>query len=387
MSAPVPVIDATGIAMPSFDSVLSYFQDGFRGIYGQDVYLGNDSQDGQWVALIATAHYDACAAMAAVYNAFSPATAQGAGLSSVVKINGITRAIPTSSTADLTLIGQAGTTISNGFASDGVNKWALPASVVIPSGGAVTVTATALAAGAIAAAPNAITTIATPTYGWQSVSNPLAAVAGAPVESDAMLRRRQTSSTAIPSATVLEGLVGALAALPGVTRYAAYENDTDTLDGNGVPAHSLALVIEGGDAAAIATLIAAKKAPGTGTFGTTALATVDAYGIAHTIRFFRPTARRIKLSVALTALPGYSSAIGAAIQAALSAAVTALPIGGDVYLRRLFTPANLGGTPDSLTYNITAMQIGFGTLGTSDLVIAFNEAAFADAADVTLVVS
>lgn len=385
MTAPLPVIGEAGITMPVFDDVLAYFQDAYRGIYGQDVYLGNDSQDGQWVAIVATGHYDTCAAIVAAYNAFSPATAQGEGLSSVVKINGIARAVPTHSTADLTIVGQAGTTITNGLASDGVNRWALPASVTIPGGGSITVTATAQVAGAMTAGANTITTIATPTRGWQSVTNALPAVAGAAVETDAALRRRQARSTMIPSQTILEGIVGAVANLTGVTRYAAYENDTDTTDGDGIPSHSISLVVEGGVAADIAGVIARKKAPGTGTYGTTTISVTDAYGIDHAINFYRPTAKRVKVTVAVTALAGYTTGIGTAARTAVAAYITALPIGGDVYLHRLYTPANLNGGADGETYNITSIQIAFNgdPLGTADLVTAFNEAAFADLADIT----
>src|SRR5260364_341470 len=74
----------------------------------------------------------------------------------------------------------------------------------------------------------------------------------------------------------------------GVRRYSAYENDTDTTDGNGLPSHSIALVVEGGDAERIAQAIAAKKTPGAGTYGTTTTLIHDRYGIEHPIRFFRP---------------------------------------------------------------------------------------------------
>jgi len=389
MPVPVPIIDAAGITMPVFDDVLAFFQDEYRAIYGADVYLGNDSQDGQWVAIIATAHYDACAAMVSTYNAFSPSTAQGGGLSSVVKINGIARAVPTNSTVDLTIVGQAGTTILNGIASDGASRWLLPSSVTIPGGGSITVTATAEAKGAITANAGTITTISTPTRGWQTVTNAAAADPGAPIETDAALRARQRVSTAIPSLTVLEGITGAIAALDGVTRFAPYENDTDVTDGDGVPAHSIAMVVEGGDAAAIADIIASKKTPGTGTYGTTTQTVPDSYGYERTIRFFRPTMKRVKVSIDLTALTGFTTGIGNSIRAAVAAYVTALPIGGDVYLNRLFLPANLNGSVDGLTYNITLIEIGFDgdPLDTVDLVTAFDEAAFAVAADVTLVVT
>lgn len=389
MSVPVTTIDDTGCHVPTYDAVLAYFQNAYRGIYGSDVYLGNDSQDGQWVAIIALGHYDACTMAAAIYHSVSPTTAQGAGLSTNVKLNGISRAVATNSTVDLTLVGQAGTVITSGIATDGTNRWFLPASVTIPPGGAITVTATAEKAGAIAADPNTITTIGTPTRGWQTVTNALAATAGAPVETDAALRRRQKVSTALPSLTVLEGITGAVATIDGVTRYAPYENDTNLTDGDGVPPHSIAMVVEGGDAQAIAAAIAAKKTPGAYTHGSTSELVVDRYGLAHTIRFFRPTTKRIKVQIALTALPGYTSDIGAQIQAEVAAYISDLAIGGDVYLHRLYLPANLSGSGNSATYNITALTIAFNgdSLASSDLIVAFNEAAFAEPADVTLVVT
>ncbi|MCX5495358.1 hypothetical protein OSH11_11620 [Kaistia dalseonensis] len=389
MAAPVCTIDETGIHVPSYDSVLAYFQTEFRTIYGSDVDLGNDTQDGQWVAILALGHYDACTMAAAVYNSFSPSTGQGAGLSSNVKLNGISRAIPTNSMVDLTIVGQAGTIITSGIASDGTNRWFLPASVTVPPGGEIVVTATAEDAGAITAASGTITTIATPTRGWQTVTNVLAADPGAPVEKDADLRRRQRVSTALPSLTVLEGITGAVATIEGVTRYAPYENDTDVTDGDGVPAHSISMVVEGGDAQLIANAIAAKKTPGAYTYGTTAQTVVDRYGLAHTIRFFRPTAKRVKVRIALTSMIGYTSGIGDEIAAAVADYITALAIGGDVYLHRLYLPANLNGAADGTKYNITALTIAFDgdVLGTADLVLAFNEAAICDPADVTLVVT
>ncbi|MCX5516243.1 hypothetical protein C3941_19830 [Kaistia algarum] len=389
MSAPVCTIDATGIHVPSYDDVLAYFQTEFRGIYGSDVYLGNDSQDGQWVAILALAHYDSCTMAAAVYNSYSPTTGQGAGLSSNVKINGIARAIPTHSTVDLTIIGQAGTVISTGIATDGTHRWFLPSTVTIPPGGEIIVTASAEDAGAVEADPGTITTIGTPTRGWQTVTNVLAATAGAPVESDADLRRRQKVSTALPSLTVLEGIAGAVATIEGVTRYAPYENDTNVTDGDGVPPHSIAMVVEGGDAQAIAVAIASKKTPGAYTYGTTAEVVTDRYGLDHTIRFFRPTAKRVKVEISLTALTGYTSGIGTEIQTAVAQWLSELAIGEDVRYFRIAVPANLDNGADSKTYTLTDMQIAFNgdPLGYVDLTIAFNEAAFADPADITLVVT
>ncbi len=41
-----PTIDGTGVHVPTFEQILQYFQNGFQQIYGSDIYLENDSQDG-----------------------------------------------------------------------------------------------------------------------------------------------------------------------------------------------------------------------------------------------------------------------------------------------------------------------------------------------------
>lgn len=390
MASPTaPTISATGISAPTYAEVLAYLQQQFRSIYGDDIYLESDSQDGQFLAVIAAAINDGNAATVAAYNAFSPLTAQGAGLSKNVKINGIARAVATNSSVDLVLVGQAGTTITNGQARDEAdNLWALPASVTIPPAGEITVTATCTVVGDIDAAPGAISQIATPTRGWQSVTNPAAATAGATVETDAALRARQATSVALPSRTVLEGTVGAVANLEGVTRYRAFENDTRTTDANGLPGNSIALVVEGGDAAAIAQAIAAKKTPGTGTFGTTSQVVTDLYGVSRVIRFYRPTEDTAHVKINLTALAGYNTSIGQAIQQAVADYINSLAIGGTIYLWRLAVPANLGGDSRSLTFDINSILIGLnaGTPAAADIVLPFNHVAMCDPADVELTV-
>lgn len=391
MASPTaPTISATGISAPTYAEVLAYLQQQYRSIFGADVYLESDSQDGQFLAIVAAAINDANAATIAAYNAQSPLTAQGAGLSKNVKINGIARAVATNSSADLVLIGQAGATITNGAARDvNSNLWQLPASVTIPPAGEITVTATCSVVGDIDAAVGEINQIATPTQGWQSVTNPAPAVAGAPVETDAALRVRQATSVALPSRTVLEGTVGAVASLDGVTRYRAFENDTNATDSNGIPAHSISLIVEGGDAQEIAEAIAAKKTPGTGTYGTTSQIVTDIYGITRTIQFYRPTEDTVHVAIAMKALTGYNTSIGQAIQQAVADYVNGLAIGGTIYLFRLAVPANLGGDSRSLTYDIDSILIGINATppAAADVVLPFNHVGRCSPANVVLTVT
>lgn len=385
------VITPTGITAPSYAEVLAYLQSQYRSIYGADVYLEPDSQDGQFLAVQALAISDANAAIIAAYLSYSPSTAQGAGLSNNVKINGISRAIPTSSQVDLVIIGQAGTVITSGIVEDqNSNKWALPASVTIPPAGTITVTATCTTIGAVSAGLNQVNKIVTATRGWQSVTNPSAASMGSPVETDPALRGRQKISTALPSRTVLEGTIGAVASVAGVTRYVAYDNDTSVTDANGIPANHLAMVVEGGDVTAIASAIAAKKGPGGGTYGTTSATVLNVYGMPITISFFRPTYRPITGAMSLKALAGYNSSIGAAAQQAVSDYVNQVAIGGGpsgtVEWADALTAAN--SVPGSSTFKLTALSLsGPGGSGTPDVPLAFNQAASCIPASIVLTVT
>ncbi|WP_248322045.1 baseplate J/gp47 family protein [Caballeronia sp. Sq4a] len=386
-----PTITSAGISIPSFNDVYQSLIATFQSIYGSDVVVTPDSQDGQWIAAIASAINDCNNGAVACYNAFSPATAQGANLSSVVKINGIARNVSSASTVDVTVVGQAGTTITNGIVTDGNSiQWALPSSVVIPSGGQVTVTATCQTQGAISLASGTALKISTPTLGWQSATTADNATAGSPVETDAALRQRQTTSTALPSRTVLEGTVGAVWAVPGVTRVTPYENDTSTTDANGVPGNKIYIVVEGGDSAAIANAIASKKTPGTGTYGTTSVSVQDAYGIAHNIAFYRPTYDAITCAITLKALAGYTSATGAAVQAAVAAYINSVAIGGApsgmVEWDSALTAAKSvsGGN----TFRIVSLALsGPSGAGSPDVPLAFNHAGQATSSSVTITVT
>jgi uncharacterized phage protein gp47/JayE len=366
-----PTISATGVSAPAFSDILTYLTSQKQTIWGLDVYIPADSQEGEELAVIASGFNDMNAAALVLAASYSPSSASGAALSSGVKINGIARDIATFSTVDVQIGGVAGATLTNCVVQDtaGSNKWSLPTTVVIPPSGVITVTATCQTIGAITALAGTVTKIVTPTFGWQSVTNASAATAGAPVESAAELRIRQTISTAIPSLTVLDGISGAVASVPGVGRSQVYENDTAISDNNGIPSHSIAVVVEGGDATAIANAIAAKKTPGGGTYGTTTVVVTDIYGIPHPINFFRPTQTAITVIIGLTALSGYSAAIGLKIQSTVTAFINAIGIGNKVMWTRLFTPANLSGSADGQTYEIISLVLNGGT---SDVLIAFN---------------
>ena len=382
-------VTATGISAPSYSDIYASLQASYQGIFGSDSVIAPDSQDGQLLAIFAKAISDSNDVAIAIYNSLSPATAQGVALSNNVKLNGLMREASSQSTAVVTIVGVAGTTINNGVVSDSAgNRWDLPASVIIPGGGSIDETVTCEAQGAITADVNTITAITTPTLGWQTVTNAAAATPGAPVESDATLRQRQAVSTALPSLTVLDGIAAAIANLPGVTEVMPYENDTGSTDANGLPAHSIAMVVAGGDAVAICETILLKKTEGAFTYGTTRETVDDPIGIPYDIGYFVPTADRIVAIVTIHNLTGYSSGTGTALKQAVADYINALGIGVDVQIPKLYLPAQLYGAAVSSTYELVSIQIAKypSSPGSSDVVVAFNEQATCQVSDITLTV-
>lgn len=385
-------VTAEGISAPDYQTVLDTITGYFQQIYGSDAYLAPDSKDGQMVALVALAIHDANNTAISVYRSFSPSTALDDALTSNVKINGIARRAATNSTVDELIEGEAGTLITNGSVKDANGIiWNLPAQVTIGIDGTVIATATCSVAGAVAAPAGSVNKINTPTRGWVSVTNPQAATVGVAAETNAELRVRQSQSVALPSLTPFEAVDGAIANISGVTRHKLYENDTDNTDSNGLPPHSIAAIVEGGDATVIANSIRGVKGQGVTPYGSTVIVVPDKYGNPHPVGFSRPVDVPIYVKITIEPLTGYTSQVGEEIKAAISSYINSLAIGVSVLLSRVYSPANLGVVSggNARYYDITELLIGTSSAGVAatNIVIAFDHSASCRVADINLEVS
>jgi uncharacterized phage protein gp47/JayE len=386
-----PYIDAAGVHINTFADIQANLIAQAQSIFGSDIYLGNDSQDMQMIANEALYIYNLEQLAVKVYNNQSPVNAAGTGLDSIVKLNGLARSGSTYSTCIVSLIGIAGMTIAAGVVQDSAGyKWDLPVDTIIPSGGSISVIATCETAGAVVAGIGTINVISTPQYGWTSVSNVVAATAGSAIETDAALKARQAASVALPSQTILDGIVAAVLKLSGVARAKGYENVTGSTDSNTLPAHSISLVVDGGTDAVIANTIYLKKAPGVPTYGSTTVNVTESTGFVIPISFYHPTVKPIDVAVTVKGLTGYSSTITDSIKAAVVAYLNSLQIGDDVYWSSLLGAA-LSAQPNvqSPAFSVTALTFALhgGSLATSDVVIAFNAVAQGVLANVTVTVT
>lgn len=390
ITSPIFRVNAQGIHAPSYAEILEYFTAQAKTIFGSDINLDADTQDGQLLAIFASAINDVNSQAIATYNQFNPNTAVGVGLDSAVKTNGIKRNVATHSTVDLVIVGQAGTTINNGVVSDSFgNNWLLPTQVIIPNKGQITVTAKSENVGVVEALPNSITTIQTPTRGWQTVTNPQTAVSGVPVETDANLRKRQNASTAMASQSVWEGILSTVANLDGVTQVSGLRNDTGNTSNEGVPPHSIAIVVEGGDAQGIAKAIFLKKGEGVGTYGSTSGTYNDAFGIKNTVYFTRPIQKQIYATVTIKASPTYLNAVGEEIKQRIADYINGLSIGKDVVITRVLAEAIMGNGVVDTSYQLESIKLGTSVSGQAiaTIPIAWNEDAVCSLENIAIEVS
>lgn len=341
-----PYIDKTGLHIPTYNSIKEELIKDAKNIFGQDIYLENDSQDYQWIATVSEKIYDALQLAQQVYNNRSPSTATQNGLDTIVKVNGIKRHPQSFSKVPITLSGVSGTVINNGIVTDKGNiKWRLPTKVIVPDKGQIDVIATCELPGPILANKGDITGIYNPTYGWNGVFNNESSQLGSYVEDDFKLRKRQANSTAQASLTLLEGTAGAIADIKGVTRSRVYENDTNSIDVKGLPPHSITAVVEGGDDKDIATQIWHHKGIGCFSNGDIVVEIEDSRGQKTTIRFFRPKYCDVIVSISIKPLAGYTTDTTKKIKENIQNYINALEIGSSLSISALWGVA-LQAMPD-----------------------------------------
>ncbi|KEI75870.1 phage Mu protein gp47-like protein [Clostridium botulinum B2 128] len=372
-----PYIDKTGLHIPTYIDVRDRLVEDARLIFGQDIYLGEDSQDYQWIATVSEKIYDAFQISQSVYNNRAPNTAIGTRLDSIVKINGIKRKAKDYSKCPVIISGVKNTTIKNGIVTDKGNiKWNLPYTVTIPESGQIEVMTVCQIPGPIVANPGDITEIYNPTFGWNGVYNEVNAELGAYVEEDPKLRKRQSQSTAQASLTMLEGTSGAVAQVKKVKRSRVYENDTNQIDELGLPPHSITVVAEGGEDKEIAEAIWIHKGIGCFTNGDINIKITDKKGQVTPIRFFRPTYIDIEVTINIKPLNSYTTDTTESIKKNLQTYLNSMEIGSNLSLSSLWGAAlqampNLMDPMFSIT-GITAARVGE-EQKPDDIELKFNE--------------
>lgn len=385
-----PYIDDSGLHVPTYNDVKEHLIEGAKNIFGDDIYLGEDSMDYQLISTYAEKAYDCMCLAQLTYNNRSPATAVKSGLDGIVKINAIKRKSETYSTCKVTVGGNPNGTIKKGvgLSSDNI-KWSLPPEVKLNEIGEAITTVTCSIPGPISLAPGELIYIFNPQYGWNYIYNNEHAELGSYSETDSQLRLRQSQSTAQSTRTVLEGTAGEISQLNGVTRSKVYENDTNLVDSLGLPPHSITCVVEGGEDKEIAECINKHKGPGCYTNGDIETVVIDSQLQENTIRHFRPTYIDIDVTLTIKKLSGYNTAIEDSVKSNVEDYLNSMQIGNKLCNSSLWAAA-LQATMNDLNtplYSIRSVTsaIHGESQNTNDINMLFNQVCRGNSSYITII--
>lgn len=323
------------------DSILEELDGGFRAIYGNDIDLAPDSPDGQMLGLIAQIRADLEELGEAIYRALDPDHASGAWLEQRAAYAGLLRRRARYSyLRGVLLSGCPGAVLPAGAVVRDINqgRWQLIGETLLGGDGSARGDFRSLELGAFPLPADSPLTLETLAPGWSAARNRQPAEVGVEEETDAELRARFFRSRARPAQNSLDGMVAEILQLADVREVVGLENTGNQADANGVPAHSLNLIVDGGDEQAIATVIFQRKTAGTGLRGDVEVTLADSQGIARRLRFDRPQVIACRALIEVQRDAEFSAVDGAAIKSALAA--SDFGIGQDVQLSRLYSPVN-----------------------------------------------
>lgn len=296
------IIDANGLQVKTRAEIVSDLSTGVQTIF-PGANVNQNSPDGQLIGIIAQEAVDQRELLVQINAGFDPDQATGAILDERVTINNLIRQggtytiVPVDITVSQTvtlagLDGNFNDPNGTGFTvSDNAGNQYILQDTTTLTAGLTTLNFRAQLIGVVTPIINTITNAVTVVIGVTSVNNSSTALSiGQNQETDAQLRTRRNKSVALASAGYLNGLLGAVLALPGVISAVLYENVTNVTDANGIPAHGIWLIVEGGANTDIANLIYDKKSYGANMKGAVSVDIPTPSGGTFIAQFDRPTA-------------------------------------------------------------------------------------------------
>lgn len=316
------ILDENGLQIKSFNEVKEELTTGFRGIYGNDINIDSNSPDGQLIAILSQTVIDLLEIVLQVYNSFDPDTAVGTVLDQRVALNNIVRKGGTYSYTNITVTTTAACTLNGINTVDAESAftvsdtqgtlWVLASTQTPAAAGTYTYSFRAKEIGAVESLPNTITTIVNAVVGVSAVNNPAAlTVKGEDTETDAELKARRRESIGIASQGYREALKATLLNIPDVTYAEVYENENSLTDDDGIPGHSIWVIVQGGSDSDIAKAIYSKRNAGCGMKGSTTYTIVRNDGTSFEVAWDRPTATNAYIKFDLTKITNHTVDINA----------------------------------------------------------------------------
>lgn len=289
-------VSSLGVIVPDTaelrDDVISEWKEAF----GADLVTDPETSQGVMITAEVESRDSVVRNNAAVANQINPDQAGGVFLDGLWALTrGTRRSATRSLITGAVLGGQSGTIVPAGSLASVETTddlFRTTGAVVIGAGGTVTANLESVETGPIPCGAGQLVNVATSVLGWETITNPSAAVLGRDEESDISARRRRRQTLALQGVALPEAIVSRVYAVDGVRSVVFRENITSTtqvIDGVSMIPHSIFVGVFGGTDADIAQALLETKSLGAGWNGNTTVNILEEYSEqTYNVTFDRP---------------------------------------------------------------------------------------------------
>ena len=390
-------LTTTGTIVPDTADLKAEVQAEFRAALGADLSLDDETPQGVLIVGEVQSRSAAAANNAALANQINPDVSGGVFLDALCALSGLQRASATfTAVSGVTLTGVPGTVIPTGTRARTAagDVFALAATATLGGGGTATGDFRAATTGPVPCLVGQLSQIVDGVLGWETITNPVAGVPGADLQSDESLRSLRRVTLALQGQGTTEAITSRLFALDGVRSLTIRVNKTDTtavIDGVSVRYHSVWTCVDGGTNEDIAAALLAAVDTGGGFSGSVIVNYTDPFsGQVYEVRFERPAPIPVLLRV--TVRRGlFVGPVTQTVQEAVEAyAAGELPSERGFVVGAAVSPFEVAGAvsvraPGLFVTKVEVAPTSTGVYQTDELPIAIDEIATVTTSSITVI--
>lgn len=304
----------TGLVTQSLEEIITEITGKYQEIYGNDINIDQNTADGQMINLLAQMKKDILDLLVQYNSNIDVDQVQGIAQQILYKLNGIEIKSYTYSYVNVQITTNSPTNLQglddNIDNADGTgytiqdtngNRWIL-ANSITNLNGTDEFPFRAAELGGIQCLPNTVTLPETIVSGVVSVTNPAANyITGDTGESTSEFRQRRNRTVALPSQGFDESIEAQLLNLDTVTQVKVYDN-RKSVEVDGIPAHTIWVIVEGGQNSEIGDIIYANIPPGIPMKGSIEVLVSKSNGELTPVYFDRGTAQTLYVKATIKSL-------------------------------------------------------------------------------------
>lgn len=390
MSTELAVFDGTGLTIPTVLQILEQITQDQRDTIDPGIITDETEPLGQINGIVGNELRREYELIDTLYTYFDPWSAEGIFLTNILTLSGYVRYKAKASTVVCLVDLDASTTLDAGseayVVDEPENVWVLDADVTSTVADEYESNWTAKEVGTQRANAGTLTVIATPSPGWNAITNPLDAIVGNLEESDTSARVNREEQLQKAGGATPGGIASQIDAVTGVISVQRYENTSLLPDINGLPAKSFEMVVWDGtgteaDDDEIAQAIWESRAGGIESFGNTNGIATDTENIEHTMYFSRATQRDVWIELDIETNEDYGG--DSLLEEAIVSEATTVQIPGVDVIVALYSKVAM--QQPGVT-NVFQVRVGFSASPTltADLSIGVRERAEFDTSRVEI---